>query len=107
MSDVQPDAPARSQYVEFWNSVLVPKFVRWRHILVGGRKPTEDSAARQMVIAYAGQFGRLTGRSTIGAYLHFMRLYRERHGFGDRRRDALAAVARKIRRMERTGEAWD
>ena len=36
MSDVQPDAPARSQYVEFWNSVLVPKFVRWRHILVGG-----------------------------------------------------------------------
>lgn len=36
MSDVQGDAPARSQYVEFWNSVLVPKFVRWRHILVGG-----------------------------------------------------------------------
>ena len=26
----------RSQYVDFWNSVLVPKFVRWRHILVGG-----------------------------------------------------------------------
>jgi ubiquinone/menaquinone biosynthesis C-methylase UbiE len=25
-----------SQYVEFWNSVLVPKFVRWRHILVDG-----------------------------------------------------------------------
>jgi hypothetical protein len=23
MSDVQGDAPARSQYVEFWNSVLV------------------------------------------------------------------------------------
>ena len=36
MTDVQGDAPARSQYVEFWNSVLVPKFVRWRHILVGG-----------------------------------------------------------------------
>jgi ubiquinone/menaquinone biosynthesis C-methylase UbiE len=29
---VQP----RSQYVEFWNSILLPKFVRWRHILVGG-----------------------------------------------------------------------
>ena len=26
----------RTQYVEFWNEVLVPKFVRWRHILVGG-----------------------------------------------------------------------
>jgi ubiquinone/menaquinone biosynthesis C-methylase UbiE len=27
---------ARSQYVDFWNDILVPKFVRWRHILVGG-----------------------------------------------------------------------
>lgn len=26
----------RSQYVDFWNSVLVPKFVRWKHILVDG-----------------------------------------------------------------------
>jgi ubiquinone/menaquinone biosynthesis C-methylase UbiE len=25
-----------SQYVDFWNTVLVPKFVRWRHILVDG-----------------------------------------------------------------------
>ncbi len=29
-------ASARSQYVDFWNNVLVPKFVRWRHILVDG-----------------------------------------------------------------------
>src|SRR6266852_5337180 len=29
-------AAPRSQYVDFWNTVLVPKFVRWRHILVGG-----------------------------------------------------------------------
>jgi len=29
-------AQPRSQYVEFWNNILVPKFVRWRHILVGG-----------------------------------------------------------------------
>lgn len=36
MGDAQAlDAP-RSQYVEFWNNILVPKFVRWRHILVGG-----------------------------------------------------------------------
>ena len=26
----------RSQYVEFWNNILVPKFVRCKHILVGG-----------------------------------------------------------------------
>jgi ubiquinone/menaquinone biosynthesis C-methylase UbiE len=26
----------RSEYVDFWNRVLVPKFIRWRHILVGG-----------------------------------------------------------------------
>lgn len=28
--------PERSEYVDFWNTVLAPKFVRWRHILVGG-----------------------------------------------------------------------
>jgi ubiquinone/menaquinone biosynthesis C-methylase UbiE len=32
----QTAQPPRSQYVDFWNNVLVPKFVRWRHILVGG-----------------------------------------------------------------------
>jgi ubiquinone/menaquinone biosynthesis C-methylase UbiE len=26
----------RSQYVDFWNTVLVPKFNAWRHVLVGG-----------------------------------------------------------------------
>lgn len=36
MSDTQVSEQSRSLYVEFWNSVLVPKFVRWRHILVGG-----------------------------------------------------------------------
>jgi len=35
MSNVEA-ASARSQYVDFWNDVLVPKFVRWRHILVDG-----------------------------------------------------------------------
>jgi ubiquinone/menaquinone biosynthesis C-methylase UbiE len=29
-------AQKKSEYVEFWNTILVPKFVRWRHILVGG-----------------------------------------------------------------------
>jgi ubiquinone/menaquinone biosynthesis C-methylase UbiE len=36
MSDAQVSAQSRSQYVEFWNNILVPKFVRWQHILVGG-----------------------------------------------------------------------
>ena len=26
----------RNEYVDFWNTVLVPKFVRWKHILVDG-----------------------------------------------------------------------
>jgi len=25
-----------SQYIDFWNSILVPKFIRWKHILVDG-----------------------------------------------------------------------
>jgi len=36
MSNAEVAAASRSQYVDFWNEVLVPKFVRWRHILVGG-----------------------------------------------------------------------
>jgi len=32
---VQSELP-RSQYVDFWNEVLVPKFVRWKHIIVDG-----------------------------------------------------------------------
>lgn len=36
MSEAQVSAQSRSQYVEFWNNILVPKFVRWRHILVDG-----------------------------------------------------------------------
>jgi ubiquinone/menaquinone biosynthesis C-methylase UbiE len=35
MSNVEAPS-ARSQYVDFWSNVLVPKFVRWRHILVDG-----------------------------------------------------------------------
>jgi ubiquinone/menaquinone biosynthesis C-methylase UbiE len=29
-------AEANSDFVNFWNDILVPKFIRWRHILVGG-----------------------------------------------------------------------
>ena len=34
-TNVQNERP-RSQYVDFWNEVLVPKFVRWKHIIVDG-----------------------------------------------------------------------
>jgi ubiquinone/menaquinone biosynthesis C-methylase UbiE len=30
------NAPERTEYVNFWNEVLVPKFVRWKHVLVDG-----------------------------------------------------------------------
>src|SRR3974390_2432867 len=30
------DQRQHSQYIAFWNSVLVPKFIRWKHILVDG-----------------------------------------------------------------------
>jgi ubiquinone/menaquinone biosynthesis C-methylase UbiE len=43
MSNAKVQAIPRSEYVDFWNDVLVPKFVRWRHILVDGL--TQHSAA--------------------------------------------------------------
>jgi len=36
MTNAEVAIAPRTQYVEFWNNVLVPKFVRWRHILVDG-----------------------------------------------------------------------
>ena len=36
MSNAEAAAEPRTEYVDFWNTVLVPKFVRWRHILVDG-----------------------------------------------------------------------
>ncbi len=35
MTDTRDDRP-RSEYVDFWNEVLVPKFIRWKHIVVDG-----------------------------------------------------------------------
>lgn len=36
MSVQEQNALHRSQHVNFWNDVLVPKFVRWKHIIVDG-----------------------------------------------------------------------
>ncbi len=33
MSDTQE---GNTEFVDFWNEILVPKFVKYRHILVGG-----------------------------------------------------------------------
>jgi ubiquinone/menaquinone biosynthesis C-methylase UbiE len=34
--DVASAVEPKSQYVDFWNAILVPKFNQWRHVLVGG-----------------------------------------------------------------------
>ncbi|MGB8429801.1 MAG: class I SAM-dependent methyltransferase [Pseudolabrys sp.] len=33
---LREEVKRHSQYIDFWNSVLVPKFIRWKHILVDG-----------------------------------------------------------------------
>jgi ubiquinone/menaquinone biosynthesis C-methylase UbiE len=36
MSIVEAAVEPRNEYVDFWNTILVPKFVRWKHIIVDG-----------------------------------------------------------------------
>ncbi len=36
MSNAEIALAPKSEHVDFWNRVLVPKFVHWRHIVVGG-----------------------------------------------------------------------
>ena len=36
MSTAQVAVEPGNRYVDFWNAILVPKFVRWRHVLVDG-----------------------------------------------------------------------
>ena len=36
MSNVEAAVEPRNEYVDFWNTILVPKFVRWKHIIVDG-----------------------------------------------------------------------
>ena len=33
----------QSEFVRFWNEILVPKFVRWKHVLVGGLSHHSDA----------------------------------------------------------------
>ncbi len=36
MNPAETAVEPRNEYVDFWNTILVPKFVRWRHIIVDG-----------------------------------------------------------------------
>jgi SAM-dependent methyltransferase len=36
VANLAQDERERGQYIDFWNSVLVPKFIRWKHIIVDG-----------------------------------------------------------------------
>lgn len=36
IQELGQDEHPRSQYVDFWNQILVPKFIRWKHVIVDG-----------------------------------------------------------------------
>ncbi len=36
MNPAETAVEPKNEYVDFWNTILVPKFVRWRHIIVDG-----------------------------------------------------------------------
>ena len=36
MTNAHAAVEPRNEYVDFWNAILVPKFVRWKHIIVDG-----------------------------------------------------------------------
>ncbi len=37
---VVPEKVQSAQYVDFWNEILVPKFVKYNHVLVGRANPS-------------------------------------------------------------------
>ena len=80
---------ARSQYVDFWNNVLVPKFVRWRHIIVDG---LTLHSAKIFPVAPRAQ-GRQGGRCRLRLWR-----YRDRAG-PPGRADRLGARHRLLRRF--------
>jgi ubiquinone/menaquinone biosynthesis C-methylase UbiE len=40
----------RNEYVDFWNEVLVPKFVRWKHVLVDGLTHHSDRVFPKLTV---------------------------------------------------------
>jgi ubiquinone/menaquinone biosynthesis C-methylase UbiE len=40
----------RNEYVDFWNEILVPKFVRWKHVLVDGLTHHSDAVFPKLTV---------------------------------------------------------
>jgi ubiquinone/menaquinone biosynthesis C-methylase UbiE len=43
-----------SEFVKFWNEILVPKFIRWKHVLVGGLSHHSDAIFPRLEV-HAGE----------------------------------------------------
>ena len=108
-------ATERSEFVDFWNEILVPKFVRFRHVLVGGLThhsarvfPTLEVRAGDRVVDVGcgfgdtaielakrvGSKGSVLGIDCCDAFLE--------HG----RRDAKAAGVDNVRVVEGDVQTW-
>jgi len=110
LTELQPRAHRpRGQYVDFWNEVMVPKFVRWRHLIVDGLSlhsaavfPTLQVKKGDKVIdAGCGfgdtaiELGRLVGRTGSVLAIDCCNAFLE---FG--RRDAMAAGIKNVTFLE-------
>ncbi len=52
---MQQTAAERTEYVDFWNDVLVPKFVRWKHVLVDGLSHHSAAIFPQLAVPEGGR----------------------------------------------------
>lgn len=52
---MQQTAAERTEYVDFWNDVLVPKFVRWKHVLVDGLGHHSAAIFPQLAVPEGGR----------------------------------------------------
>jgi ubiquinone/menaquinone biosynthesis C-methylase UbiE len=104
-----PTKGPRGQYIDFWNEIMVPKFVRWKHIIVDGLSlhsaavfPTlEVKPGDKVVDAGCGfgdtaiELGRLVGRTGSVLAIDCCNEFLE---FG--RRDAKAAGIENVSFLE-------
>ncbi|MEO1774366.1 MAG: class I SAM-dependent methyltransferase [Pseudomonadota bacterium] len=47
---VAPNHAEASEFVQFWNNVLAPKFISWKHVLVGGLGQHSDAVFPKLVV---------------------------------------------------------
>jgi ubiquinone/menaquinone biosynthesis C-methylase UbiE len=50
MAMTDPASTTGNEYVDFWNDILVPKFVRFKHILVGGLTHHSDKVFPSLMV---------------------------------------------------------